>query len=290
MIIYSEERCVPTDINMMVIRGEKNHGYFYVHRLLYDQAVILYDSYSDDIDYMVSNIIGTTDMRDDVAFFLDNVPVPLNIFGPFLLLVKEPLTKLEDMVGAIHVMSMMINFRAMFLVPEEIRNRAPKFSLSIKEEYELAWDRFFQNAIPYSIGMFQQNSGVQPMNGVQTSTVTDDMSALVRAANASSYLGEEGLSEPEPEVDINDPEALTAAVNAVSENMEYDAENVDVDGIADGMMDPAALEMLMNMQWDFGDDTPAEEETPEPKPEPEPEPEPAPAEQPKGVDAILAMV
>lgn len=296
MLIYSEDRYVPTDINMMVIRGEKNTGYFYIHRLLYDQAVVLYDIYSEDIDFMVNSIIGTSDMRDDVAYFLDNVPAPLNIFAPFLLLVKEPLTELKDMVGAIHVMSMMINFRNMLKVPAEVRNNTPRFSLSIREEYELAWDRFFQTTLPYSVGMFQKSEGVTPMNGVATTTVTDDMSPLVRAANTTAYLGGDDLDKPAEsfdDVDMSDADAVTAAVNAMSENAEFDADNVDVSELTGGM-DEAALTALMSMQWDFGDSDDAEEDsddaaTPEATPEPEPESEPEPEKKLSGIDALLQL-
>ena len=38
MLIYSKNRYVPTDVNMMVIRGVEDDGYFYIHRYLYDQA------------------------------------------------------------------------------------------------------------------------------------------------------------------------------------------------------------------------------------------------------------
>lgn len=299
MLIYSEDRYVPTDINMMVIRGEKNTGYFYIHRLLYDQAVVLYDIYNDDIEFMINSIIGKSDMRDDVAYFLDNVPAPLCIFGPFLLLVKEPLTELKDMVGAIHVMSMMINFRGMLKVPEEIRNKTPRFSLSIREEYELAWDRFFQTTLPYSVGMFQKSEGVTPMNGVATSTVQSDMSPLVRAANTTAYLGGDELDQPAEsfdDIDMSDADAVTAAVNAMSENAEFDGDNVNVSEITSGM-DEAALTALMSMQWNFDEPTEDEESgevgaaESEPAPEPEPEPEPAPEPEKKlsGIDALLQL-
>lgn len=302
MIIYSDTRYVPTDINMMVIRGNNNRGYYYVHRLLYDQAVVLYDLYSDDIELLVNSIIGITDMRDDVAYFLDNVPPPLNILGPFLLLVKEPLTELRDMVGAIHVLSGPFDFRAMLKVPVEVRNRVPRFSLSIKEEYELAWDRFFQTAIPYSLDMFRAPNTAAPMNGVATSVANDDMASLVKAANATAYLGGDDMPtvvESFDSIDINDEDAVTAAINAMSENSDFDAENVDVEDITSGM-DEAALQALMNFQWDF--DEPEEDESedaeetepePTPAPVPAPEPEPVPEEKPAkltGIDALLNMV
>ena len=105
MLIFSEEHYVPTDINMMVLKGRNDEGYFYIHRMLYDQAVILNDIYGDDPKNLIMAITNKTDSRADVDYFLEHAPVPINIFGPYLLLVKEEITDFIDMIGAIHVMS-----------------------------------------------------------------------------------------------------------------------------------------------------------------------------------------
>ena len=104
MLIYSEQRLVPTDVNMLVIRG-KEEGYFYIHRSLYDQAVIINDIYKDTPELLRKAITGSEDTRDDVELFMSNAPSPINMLGPYLLLVKEQLEDFVDMVGAIHVMS-----------------------------------------------------------------------------------------------------------------------------------------------------------------------------------------
>lgn len=169
MLIYSLDRYVPTDINMMVIRGKNNTGYFYIHRSLYDQAVVLYDIYKENFSALVQELFGSPNTRADADRFHEEVPAPLNIFAPFLMFVKEELEELEDMVGAIHVMSGPSNLRGLVAVDKNIRN-IPSFSLSIKEEYQLAWDRFFQTAMPFSMDMYRPQ-GIQPMNGVQTTTV-----------------------------------------------------------------------------------------------------------------------
>ena len=133
MLIYSEERLVPTDVNMMVIRGKNNIGFFYIHRSLYDQAVVINDIYEEEPLMLIKALTGKEDTRPDVERFLTEVPQPLNIFGPYLLLIKDEITELEDMIGAIHVMSGPLNLRKMLKVPLEMRN-TPTFSLSIKEE------------------------------------------------------------------------------------------------------------------------------------------------------------
>lgn len=166
MIIYDTKRWVPTDINMLVIE-DGDGGYYYIHRSLYDQAVVLDYLYHDNVNKLIEEITGQTETRDDVVYFLENTPRPLNIFGPFLLLVKELVADYVDMVGAIHVMSGPMNLCKMVEIPFAMRNN-PTFSLSIRDEYILAWNRFFQTVIPYSEDMYIQ--GGAPMNGTATST------------------------------------------------------------------------------------------------------------------------
>lgn len=169
MLIYSEDRLVPTDVNMMVIRGKNNIGFFYIHRSLYDQAVIVNDIYEEDPVQLIKAITGKEESRADVEKFMAEVPQPLNIFGPYLLLIKDELEELEDMIGAIHVMSGPLHLRKMLKIPADMRN-TPTFSLSIKEEYQVAWDRFFQTTMPYSMDMYHPQS-IAPMNGTQTETI-----------------------------------------------------------------------------------------------------------------------
>lgn len=176
MLIYSESRFVPTDVNMLVIRSKNNDGYFYIHRALYDQAVIINDIYGEDTTMLIKALTGEEASRGDVDRFIEEAPAPISIFGPFLLLVKEELTEFEDMVGAIHVMSGPLHLRNILKVPFEMRNM-PTFSLSIKEEYQLAWDRFFQTVLPYTPDMFRMPT-VTPMNGVQTTTVEQEPEEL----------------------------------------------------------------------------------------------------------------
>lgn len=219
MLIYSNKRLVPTDVNMMVIRDKDNTGYFYIHRALYDQAVIIHDIYSKDFSVLLKQLVGDTTSRSDVDYFLENAPVPINALGPFLILIKEPLTDYIDMIGALHVMSGPIHLRNMLKVPIEMRNSIPSFSLSIKEEYQLAWDRFMQNAMEYSNDMFRMPTA-QPMNGVQTTTVEQPVEEEVTGyeeygidqATLDFLMGDEDpfafLDEPEDDA----PESVETVV------------------------------------------------------------------------------
>lgn len=259
MLIYNEERFVPTEVNMLVIRGRNNVGFFYIHRSLYDQAVILNDIYGEDIEMLIEAITGNTDTRDDVQFFLENAPTPINIFAPFLLLVKEPLTEFKDMIGAIHVMSGPMNFRKMLKIPFEMRN-TPTFSLSIREEYVLAWDMFLQNVIPYSTELYMRDRNeVRPMNGVQTTTV--------EVEDGLSNVGDDGVEYADP------LEALL--FGAGDDIFDLDDEDEETDEEAVAPVTPVSRP------------EPAPIPTPVQVPEPTPEPEPEPVKTVSGIDALL---
>lgn len=189
MLIYSENRLVPTDVNMMVIAGMG--GYFYIHRALYDQAVILDDIYGEEHETLIKAVTNATETRPDVESFFAEVPKPINIFAPFLLLVKEEFEDIVDMIGAIHAMSGPMNLRKMLKVPFEMRN-TPSFSLSIKDEYQLAWDRFFLNTMPYGTQLVAPVAQPEytPMNGTQTTTVPVE--------GELSNIGEDGQEYADP--------------------------------------------------------------------------------------------
>ena len=168
MLIYSEERVVPTDVNMMVLSTPQG-GYLYVHRALYDQAVVIDDIYQDELEVLIEALTGKREARKDVITFMENTPRPISILGPFLLLVKGELENYVDMVGAIHAMSGPINFRKLLKIPFEMRN-TPSFSLSIKEEYSIAWDRFFMTTMPFGAEMVAPTN-YGPLSGTATQTV-----------------------------------------------------------------------------------------------------------------------
>lgn len=215
MLIYSEEHYVPTDINMMVIRGKNNEGYFYIHRMLYDQAVILNDIYGDDYSNLIMAITNSKESRADVDYFLEHAPTPIHIFGPFLLLIKEEVTDFIDMIGAIHVMSMPLNLRGMLKVPYDMRTNVYQFSLSIKEEYKLAWDRWF--ILNRKIDDNQAN--VYALNSPMSGTAINDrdvVSDIMQTAVEESGT----LANPNSEEDWQLDDAL-AFLN--DENFDFDA-------------------------------------------------------------------
>lgn len=146
MIVVSKERYLPVMINTIVL--SKENWYFYIHRDVYDQAVVLSDRF-DSVKSLVDLLGGTQINEATVAWFYANAPKPLNILAPYLSLIDGEIEKdMELCGGVLHVITAMINVRSFILKPIEIR-KSVSFSLTIREEYELAWERFFLTAVPY---------------------------------------------------------------------------------------------------------------------------------------------
>lgn len=143
MLIVSKTRYVPTAVNMIVLQGKDDY-FYYLHRSLYDQCVILRDQYLHLLPsfYKLLGFDGAHPAVCDT--FMERAPEPMDILGPLLTLVTgcEQLETIEDMCGALSSMSMSIDFRRMFKVPVQVR-QSIKFSLSVREEYRVQWDRFF---------------------------------------------------------------------------------------------------------------------------------------------------
>lgn len=146
MIVCSKERYIPVTINTLVLLKEDR--YYYVHRDVYDQAVILADRYAD-LEQLMELVGGTSVNQEIVEWFYQQAPRPLHILAPYLRLVDGALERnIEVCCGVLHAITAMISVRNFILKPQEIR-KSVSFSLTAKEEYEMAWDRFFLSAIPY---------------------------------------------------------------------------------------------------------------------------------------------
>lgn len=148
MLVISPKRLVPVQINTTVLQGDDGN-YYYLHRDLYDQLTILWDAYGygAQMNLMLQILYGDSvkEFPENVQRFYDAVPDPLKAAAPFLMMVQgvEQLTTMEDMCGALTVISMSIHLRRVMKVDKSIR-AAVTFSLHIREEYRTHWDRFFQ--------------------------------------------------------------------------------------------------------------------------------------------------
>ncbi|GMQ55935.1 hypothetical protein AN1V17_03270 [Vallitalea sediminicola] len=144
MLVTSKKRYLPTTINTLVL--VKNDDFFYIHRDVYDKAIILTDRYT--LEELIKNIEPEHNLSA-IQYFYDNTPTPINILAPFLGLVVEGLPEdIEILTGAIHIITAATDVKSYTRVHTELR-KTLEFSLYIQEEYEMAWERFFMTSIPY---------------------------------------------------------------------------------------------------------------------------------------------
>ena len=170
MLVRTQERVYPYGVNTIVLQ-DKDGYYYYVHRSIYDDAVILQDRYKDDTERLLKVIGKGEDVSDDIKLFTSTVPTPLSILGYFLKLVSEPLEDVTDMCGALHVMSMGIGFRKFTQAMDTVK-ASINYSVSIKEEYSIYWERFMMECSrqPY-ISIAEREVTVQPQPQPQVQQV-----------------------------------------------------------------------------------------------------------------------
>lgn len=144
MLVASKDRFLPTVINTLVL--SKKDYFFYIHRDVYDQAVILADRYTPQ---ELKTIVEPEYNTSVIDYFYERAPYPINILAPFLGIVNPGLPEdMEVLTGALHVITAATNIKAYVEVNKELR-KTLQFSLYIQEEYEMAWERFFITSIPY---------------------------------------------------------------------------------------------------------------------------------------------
>jgi hypothetical protein len=194
MIVVSKDRYLPITANTMVLF--KDERFFYVHRDVYDQAVVLTDRYPDMQE--LRELVGGTDHNDDtVLWFAQAAPRPLHILAPYLSLIDGKVEQdIEICCGALHVITAMIHARNFILKPVEVR-KCVSFSLTVKEEYQMAWDRFLISSIPYSEWLSRtSNAPVPEAPGVRSIEETQ-----VIPAGFASFERTTILTPPEEQPD-----------------------------------------------------------------------------------------
>ncbi|RED52811.1 hypothetical protein [Cohnella lupini] len=146
MIVVSRKRYLPVMVNTLVLA--KEDWYYYIHRDVYDQATILADRF-ETLQSLVDLVGGNQGKEETVAWFYGTAPKPLHVLAPYLALIDGEVERdIELCCGVLHVITAMINVRSFILKPMEIR-KSVSFSVSIREEYEMAWERFFSTSVPY---------------------------------------------------------------------------------------------------------------------------------------------
>lgn len=146
MLVCTKKHLSPSIPNMITL--QKDDYYFYVHRHVYDQAVILSDRYT--FDNLKGELKRSTN-KDTINWLFGELPEPLNMLSPFLGLVAEGITQdIEKCCGILTALTSQCNLRKLMTMQRAVRDTV-EFTLSIEHEYQLAWDRFFTlESVPYN--------------------------------------------------------------------------------------------------------------------------------------------
>ncbi len=183
MLVVSKTRYLPTTVNTLVLA--KDDYFFYIHRDVYDKAIILNDKYSlQDIQQKIEPLYNSK----AIDYYYNHVPSPLHILAPFLGLVVEGLPEdIEILTGAIHVITAATDVKAFIEVNKDLR-KTLQFSLYIQEEYEMAWEGFFITAIPYEQrALLSALNTKSPVNNTNTeSTTSAKNEEMVTSENIAS--------------------------------------------------------------------------------------------------------
>lgn len=239
MLVLSEERVVPSQPNVLTL-ATNDGRYLYVHCKVYGDAAIIADKFGRSPEALASAINdGVTEVPAIVTEVYDLLPHPVNILAYYLLLIKTinvDELSVEDAIGALHAISNCLDFRLFPTLLAETRKNV-RFTMMLVDEYKLAYDQFFQTAIPFE--------------------------RLTTAPVASrGPLAEEEVSpsseDEEEVVEYEDEEDEIAAMLAAAESFEM----------------PSFIPMEPVEEEKEATPAPA---AAAPAPAPEPEPEPAPA-------------
>lgn len=214
MLIASKTRYVPVAVNMMTLQGEDG-TYYYVHRSLYDRCIALRDTYHSIPKSLYISLGLKAEHPAVCDKFMESMPEPLDILGPYLALIADvdQLESIEDMCGALSVMSMQIDFRKMLKFPAELRSSI-KFSLRIKEEYAVEWDRFFQEtptyesiySSPKSVSLQEALADEEDSDTIYLDEITGD-----GFGDYSAFMPKEDQEEEEEEEEAEEEEAEATA-------------------------------------------------------------------------------
>lgn len=139
MIFYSKERLYPTLINTLVLEDTEG-GFWYVHRSVYDSALTL--SVKQTADGLLT-LIDSSSNSPAIESWYSAAPEPLNILAPYFGLISEelPACRIDVLAGVMHAITSQIDAYNFIKQPKAIRTTV-KMSLSVLNEYQMAWDSF----------------------------------------------------------------------------------------------------------------------------------------------------
>lgn len=150
MILYQKEPLALQMRNTIMLDDNATGGCIYVSKATYDQALLISSRFDGDINRVLTQVKKNDDYKQIEGIFAamrefkDSAPEPINILAAFACCLnpKLPMSFLEDghikLYGVLHMMSLMLDFNAMTLVPSSVRATVDIPNIMIKG-YEASW-------------------------------------------------------------------------------------------------------------------------------------------------------
>lgn len=143
MILLRSENLYVQQPNVIMLENkvEDEDKYFYVSFDTYNAALKLSDRFDGDVHH-IAKLINRDCHKEQVEFFFNNAPEPIDILAPFIALADEDIELTNDielLTGVLHQVSMMIDFNNYTQVNEELRSSVT-LTKSMVRAYKQSWE------------------------------------------------------------------------------------------------------------------------------------------------------
>ena len=138
LIVCSDKYLLPVVGGVITLQVDDSLM-IYVHRSLYDVAVVLKDRYETK-DRLIE-AIGFVNNMDAINMFYKECPDPINILAPFLSYINPTLETeftFEFCVGALHTLHRTLDMRGSLKVEPQLR-RSVRITVRPEDDYLLQW-------------------------------------------------------------------------------------------------------------------------------------------------------
>lgn len=140
MILYKTKPLSIAQENTIMLETDDGSAFIYLSKSTYDQALLLSDRFEGELSYLKKTVLGGEVTNDDaITYFFENAPEPINILAPYIGLIKVDLpSELRELCGALHMVSMSIDFNEFTKVPADVRKEV-SFTKNTIRRFEQSW-------------------------------------------------------------------------------------------------------------------------------------------------------
>lgn len=140
MILYKTKPLSIAQENTIMLETDDGSAFIYLSKSTYDQALLLSDRFEGELSYLKKTVLDGEGTNDEaILYFFENAPEPINILAPYIGLIKVDLpSDLRELCGALHMISMSIDFNEFTKVPAGVRKEV-SFTKNTIRRFEQSW-------------------------------------------------------------------------------------------------------------------------------------------------------